>query len=94
MSPEDLEDMVLEVQEAEFRHALAAFQREKCLAKAAAIREVPMGERTVAMLEQLAHYTREARAHEQAMNDAIRRAQAVEARANIATEERHDDGAA
>lgn len=80
-----------EVRHAEFQYWCAAVLRKSHLRQAARLEDVPMEDRSVATMDQVAHHTAEARAQERVMHEAIRRAQALEAQAILAMEERHDD---
>lgn len=91
MTADELDRMVDLVREAEFRYCVAAVRRASHLRQLAELERVPMADRTVAMMRSAAHHSREARDQERVMNDAVQRAQALEAQALLATEE-HNDG--
>lgn len=86
-----MEAMAYQVEEAQFRYAVAHVLRDSHQRKADELARTPMEDRTVAMLEQLAHHKAEVRAQERVMNDCVMRAEALEAQALLATEE-HNDG--
>lgn len=85
------EEAAAEIEAAEFQYAVAAVLRASHMRQVKALLDTRMADRTVAMLAKVAHHKREARQQEHVMQDAIRRAQALEAQFFLAAEEEPDD---
>lgn len=91
MTLEEAEDALHQAEEAMLAYAVASMLRGSYLRRVEYLAGKDLEEQTVAMLDERAHYTREARAQERVMSDALRKAQQLNELATTALEALDDE---
>lgn len=87
LNADELDALADELEGLGFQYVVAQVKRDSHRRQAKAIEAMPLDKQTVALLEQLAHHKRERRAQERVMNDALRLAQQLEAKALLTEDE-------